>query len=77
MTARDSTQPVDHRPESANSPHTGRKMREHTRVPRFTPPRIGEPARFRLLHHAHVIVTKGDSHRLADALAGKGVHPLH
>ena len=30
----------------------------------------------RLLHHAHVIVTKGDSHRLADALAGKGVHPL-
>lgn len=30
----------------------------------------------RLLHHAHVIVTKGGSHRLADALAGKGVHPL-
>jgi len=30
----------------------------------------------RLLHHAHVIVTDGDSVRLADALAGKGVTPL-
>jgi DNA replication protein DnaC len=30
----------------------------------------------RLLHHAHLVVTKGDSHRLAEALAGKGVVPL-
>jgi DNA replication protein DnaC len=30
----------------------------------------------RLLHHAHVVVTEGSSHRLADALAGKGVTPL-
>lgn len=30
----------------------------------------------RLLHHAHVIVTEGDSVRLADAMAGKGVMPL-
>ena len=30
----------------------------------------------RLLHHAHVLVTAGDSVRLADALAGKGVTPL-
>jgi DNA replication protein DnaC len=30
----------------------------------------------RLLHHAHLITTKGDSHRLAQALAGKGVQPL-
>lgn len=30
----------------------------------------------RLLHHAHVLVTGGDSVRLADALAGKGVRPL-
>ena len=30
----------------------------------------------RLLHHAHLITTKGDSHGLADALAGKGVIPL-
>jgi DNA replication protein DnaC len=30
----------------------------------------------RLLHHAHLILTKGDSHRLAEALAGKGVTPL-
>ncbi len=30
----------------------------------------------RLLHHAHMLVTDGDSIRLADALAGKGVTPL-
>ncbi len=27
----------------------------------------------RLLHHAHLVQTTGDSHRLAQALAGKGV----
>ena len=31
----------------------------------------------RLMHHAHVIVTDGESVRLADALAGKGVVPLN
>jgi DNA replication protein DnaC len=30
----------------------------------------------RLLHHAHVIITDGNSIRLAEALAGKGVTPL-
>ena len=30
----------------------------------------------RLLHHAHLVMTKGDSHRLAEALAGKGVVSL-
>jgi DNA replication protein DnaC len=30
----------------------------------------------RLLHHAHLILTKGDSHRLQQALAGKGVTAL-
>ena len=30
----------------------------------------------RLLHHAHLVLTKGASHRLAEALAGKGVIPL-
>ncbi len=30
----------------------------------------------RLLHHAHLVQTKGDSHRLAEALGGKGVAPL-
>jgi DNA replication protein DnaC len=30
----------------------------------------------RLLHHAHVVMTSGDSIRLADATAGKGVKPL-
>lgn len=30
----------------------------------------------RLLHHAHVVVTDGDSYRLAEATAGNGVKPL-
>lgn len=30
----------------------------------------------RLLHHAHVIVTEGESVRLVDATSGKGVEPL-
>lgn len=30
----------------------------------------------RLLHHAHLVTAKGDSHCLAEALAGKGVQPL-
>ena len=30
----------------------------------------------RLMHHAHFVQTQGDSHRLAEALAGKGVVPL-
>jgi DNA replication protein DnaC len=30
----------------------------------------------RLLHHAHLITTEGDSHRLQQALAGKGVKTL-
>jgi DNA replication protein DnaC len=30
----------------------------------------------RLLHHAHLVQTSGDSHRLAEALAGKGVIAL-
>ena len=30
----------------------------------------------RLLHHAHVIVTSGDSVRLAQATTGKGVKPF-
>lgn len=30
----------------------------------------------RLLHHAHVVVTEGQSKRLADALGGRGVKPL-
>jgi hypothetical protein len=28
------------------------------------------------MHHAHVVQTQGDSHRLAEAPAGKGVVPL-
>ncbi|MEU3787435.1 IS21 family transposase [Streptomyces sp900129855] len=31
----------------------------------------------RLMHHAHLVTTTGDSHRLAEALAGKGVVPLN
>jgi DNA replication protein DnaC len=30
----------------------------------------------RLLHHAHIVITEGTSHRLAEATTGKGVIPL-
>jgi DNA replication protein DnaC len=30
----------------------------------------------RLLHHAHVVTTQGDSHRLSEALSGNGVVAL-
>ena len=30
----------------------------------------------RLVHHAHVIITEGNSLRLSDAVAGRGVMPL-
>jgi hypothetical protein len=30
----------------------------------------------RLLHHAHLCATQGDSIRLAEAMAGEGVMPL-
>jgi DNA replication protein DnaC len=30
----------------------------------------------RLLHHAHIVITEGTSHRLAEATTGKGVRPL-
>jgi DNA replication protein DnaC len=29
----------------------------------------------RLLHHAHIVVTQGDSFRLTEATAGKGCSP--
>ncbi|HEY3872172.1 MAG TPA: ATP-binding protein [Actinocrinis sp.] len=37
------------------------------------PKTIATAAVDRLLHHAHLVLTSGDSHRLAQALAGKGV----
>jgi len=40
------------------------------------PKTIATAAVDRLLHHAHLVLTSGDSHRLAQALAGKGVVPL-
>lgn len=40
------------------------------------PKALATPAVDRLLHHAHVIHTDIDSHRLAEAAAGKGVKPL-
>lgn len=40
------------------------------------PKALAAPTVDRLLHHAHVIVTEGDSQRLAEAMAGKGVAPI-
>jgi DNA replication protein DnaC len=40
------------------------------------PKALAVPTVDRLLHHAHVVLTEGDSQRLAEALSGKGVVPL-
>jgi len=50
----------------------GLKRGNHVRVP--GPPRSGfsEPTRFRLLHHANVVVTDGDSYRMRQARAKGG-----
>jgi hypothetical protein len=42
------------------------------RVPRNRAPRSWEPARFRLLHHANVVATSGDSYRMRQARAKGG-----
>jgi DNA replication protein DnaC len=40
------------------------------------PKMLASPTVDRLLHHAHVVITEGESQRLAAALAGRGVVPL-
>jgi DNA replication protein DnaC len=30
----------------------------------------------RLMHHAHIVVTQGDSYRLSQATSGQGVKPF-
>lgn len=40
------------------------------------PKTIATAAVDRLLHHAHIVITEGTSHRLAEATTGKGVMPL-
>jgi len=42
----------------------------------FMPKTLATATVDRLLHHAHLITTQGDSHRLQQALAGKGVKTL-
>jgi DNA replication protein DnaC len=42
----------------------------------FMPKTLATATVDRLLHHAHLITTQGDSHRLQQALAGKGVKAL-
>ena len=40
------------------------------------PKQIANAAVDGLMHHAHVVITQGDSIRLTQATAGKGVLPL-
>lgn len=57
-------------------PTPGHQTATPARVPRSPRPRFDEPAHFRLLHHAHLILTSGESFRLIDAKNGGGVVPL-
>lgn len=43
---------------------------------KLMPKTLATAAVDRLLHHAHVAITDGESHRLAEATAGSGVVPL-
>jgi DNA replication protein DnaC len=43
---------------------------------KLMPKTLATAAVDRLLHHAHVVITDGGSHRLAEATAGTGVVPL-
>ncbi len=42
----------------------------------ITPKTLATATVDRLLHHAHIVLTEGTSHRLTEATAGKGVIPL-
>jgi len=42
----------------------------------LTPRTIANAAIDRLMHHAHLVTTAGDSIRITQAAAGKGVTPL-
>lgn len=46
------------------------------RIDTIFPKGLATAAVDRLLHHAHVIVTEGTSHRLTEAIEGRGVTPL-
>jgi hypothetical protein len=65
------------RPDPANPAAVLTTTSTGGRVPGDQAPRSPEPARFRLMHHAHLCQTSGDSIRLTQALAGKGVIPLN
>jgi hypothetical protein len=43
----------------------------------ITPKTLAGASADGLIHRAHLVTTTGDSHRLAEALAGKGVVPLN
>lgn len=40
------------------------------------PKALASPTVDRLLHHAHLVITEGESQRLAEAISGTGVEPL-
>jgi len=48
----------------------------HTLADEIMPKTLTTATVDRLLHHAHVVVTQGDSFRLAQATCGQGVKPL-
>ena len=63
---------ADARPDPANPATALPAITIDVRVPRDQAPRSPEPARFRLLHHANVVVTDGDSYRMRQARARGG-----
>ena len=66
---------ADARPDPANPAAVLTTTSTDDRVPGDQAPRSPEPARFRLLHHAIVVVTEGESFRMRQARAKTGGRP--
>ncbi len=60
----------------AGSFHAIERMPVPSGFDELMPKTIANATVDRLLHHAHVVLTAGDSIRLTQATAGKGVTPL-
>ena len=63
-------------PPTRNAPSRSRPTCTPPAFDELMPKTLATATVDRLLHHAHVCQTSGDSVRLTQALAGKGVTPL-
>ena len=73
---RDAPNPTTESPPTRSAPSPCRAIFTRPGFDELMPKTIANATVDRLLHHAHVVLTAGDSIRLTQATAGKGVTPL-